>query len=1065
VPPATRAHRPRPDHRVRHWALSGDTSDMKARLTSSHFVGRAGELAELELAAREAATRRPTLVLLGGESGVGKTRLVGELEHRLSQPVTSEGGGRAALVLRGEGVEQGDGELPYAPLLSALRPLVRERHPVLEALAPGSRGQLAALLPGLDDGGRTLDRQDPAGQLRLFEAVLELLDLLSEAEPVVLILEDMHWSDRSTRTFVSFVARSMRQERVMLLLTYRSDELHRRHALRPLLSELERLERARRIELAPFDRDELAEALTDILGDVPTEALVGRLFARSEGNPLYTEELLAAGLDGRGAAPQSLRDAFMVRIERLSADAQRAARVVAVGRRLDEAMIAAVTEIDRDALNAALREAVAEQVLVTGERGLRFRHALLREALYDDLLPGERSELHLALARAFERQPEREHERDVERATTIAGHYAAAGEQPAALRATVEAARAAGRVHAYGEVADLAERALELWPRVPDAERTVELDHVDLLALAARAHGIAGDRTRAEVLLQSALSELDADREARRCAALLARLARVQWSLNRGQEGVATAQRALSMLPAGAAAGGAAGADAGDNDRVLLLAWLARTLFLRGRFRDAVNDGEAALAAATAAGDVHAETEVLNTLGMAQIALGHVDAGVGRLQRAIKMARETGDIDSLTTAHCNLADMLNLAGRTLDALHIAQAGLAATPGHFRRSHDWVTMTVSELSLEAGDWEAARANLGPTGSREVGVLFIFRQLREAELALGEGDEDVAARCLEAAAPLVAVSTEPQWIAAFGSMLGELNRRRRDLAAARTAVEEALDRIELCTDDVMRIARVTAVGARIEADWAQRARDLREPAQMRDALARGRIHLQRLRAAAQAGGPVEHAYLAQGKADLARARARDSAALWAQAAAAWDAVARPYQAAVMRWRQAEAHAGAGDRAAALEPAQAALATARRLGARWLAEEVCGLADRARLELGPGERPEADTAADGAEQAGAKRAGTRQAGAEEAGVGAVGAGEARAGGAELDPFGLTPRERQVLALVAEGATNRQIGAALFMAEKTASVHVSRILSKLGVRSRTQAAAVAHRLHLSRA
>ena len=160
------------------------------------------------------------------------------------------------------------------------------------------------MLPGLQDDGRLRsDRDDPSGQLRLFEALLELIDTLSESAPLVLALEDMHWADRSTRTFVAFLARSLRQERVVLLLTYRADELHRRHPLRPLLSELERLERARRIDLSPFDRDELGEALADILGAQPEASLLERLFARSEGNPLYTEELLAAGLDGRGAAP------------------------------------------------------------------------------------------------------------------------------------------------------------------------------------------------------------------------------------------------------------------------------------------------------------------------------------------------------------------------------------------------------------------------------------------------------------------------------------------------------------------------------------------------------------------------------------------------------------------------------------------------------------------------------------------------------------------------------------------------------------------------------------------
>ena len=177
----------------------------------------------------------------------------------------------------------------------------------------------------------------------------------------------MHWADRSTRASVAFLTRTLRQERVCVLLTYRADELHRRHPLRPLLSELERLERARRIELEPFDRAELDETLTDILGAAPSAELLERLYARSEGNALYTEELLAAGLDGRGAAPRSLRDAFLVRIERLSPEAQRIARAVAAGRALDEPLLAAVTGLDRDRLQSALRETVAEQILVIGD--------------------------------------------------------------------------------------------------------------------------------------------------------------------------------------------------------------------------------------------------------------------------------------------------------------------------------------------------------------------------------------------------------------------------------------------------------------------------------------------------------------------------------------------------------------------------------------------------------------------------------------------------------------------------------------------------------------------------
>jgi DNA-binding CsgD family transcriptional regulator len=190
------------------------------------------------------------------------------------------------------------------------------------------------------------------------------------------------------------------------------------------------------------------------------------------------------------------------------------------------------------------------------------------------------------------------------------------------------------------------------------------------------------------------------------------------------------------------------------------------------------------------------------------------------------------------------------------------------------------------------------------------------------------------------------------------------------------------------------------------------------------------MQRLRAAAEEGGPVETAWKAVGNGELARARGKSDPAVWTKAGREWEAMTRPYLHAYCLWRATEAYIEAGDREAACASARGGLEIARRLGARWLEDELVALAQRARLELGEaaGELSRPDSNGDSGE----------------------------------DPFGLTARERQVLALVAEGATNRQIGAALFMAEKTASVHVSRILSKLGVRSRTQAAAVAHRLHL---
>ncbi|MBV9413519.1 MAG: AAA family ATPase, partial [Solirubrobacterales bacterium] len=925
---------------------------MAARVTSSRFVGRTGELEALERASREVAEQRPVVVLLGGESGVGKTRLVREFERRVSEE-------DEVLVLRGEAVEEADGELPYAPLIGALRPLVRGRNPALDALGRGTRAQLAALLPGIDEEPAVTERNDPSAQLRLFEGLLDLIDVLSAERAVVLALEDVHWADRSTRTFVDFLARSLRSERVMLLLSYRTDELHRRHPLRSLLAELERLDRVQRIELGGFDRVELAEALADILGEVPNEQLVERLYMRSEGNPLYTEELLAAGLDGRGAAPQSLRDAFMLRIERLSTDAQAAARAIAAGRALDEVTISMVTGIEPGALHQALRQAVAEQVLVANDDGrLSFRHALLREALYDDLLPGERSELHLALARAFEDRADAEDDRGLELISAIAHHYATAGDQPAALRATVQAALAAREVHAYGDAAELAERALELWPRVPDAASMIPLDHVELLCLAASAHRGAGGGARAETLLQHALGELDPASEPRRYSALLDDLSRVQWRLNRSMEAAETAERARALLPA----------DEVSPERASLLAWWARTRHLRGRYREALKEGGVALEAARAAGDRRSESEILTTMGMSQILLGDVDEGVSCLRQAIEIAREDDDLMSMYQAYSNLAEALSLAGRSPEGLATAKEGVKEVAARGARIPDWLLLTASDLSFETGDWRAARKYLDRAASHPVGTQLIFRLLREVELGLGVGEEEQAVGRLEKLEPLVARSSEPQWIGAFGTLKAECLRRRRDLTGARAAVAKALDRIEICTDDVMRIARVTAAGIRVEADIAQRALDLRERADERDALARARIHMQRLRAAAKEGGPVESAWKAVGAAELARARGKSDPKLWVDAAREWEELSRPFQRAMALWRATEAHIDADDRSAAAETGQAALEVARQLGALWLVEELTTLAQRARLKLRPaspagGDLPASVAAGDGA------------------------------------------------------------------------------------------------------
>ncbi len=930
---------------------------MRARLSSRRFIGREGELAELELAAREAASGRPGLVLLGGDSGVGKTRLIAELERRLGPEPEDSGPGRPApveaqepLILRGDAVQASDGELPYAALLGALRPLVRARDPAFSQLPDATRAQLATLLPGLQDVPAPVREApgegDGSARLALFEALLALLDRLSERAPLVLILEDMHWADRSTLAFLAFLIHSLRDERVLVVLTYRTDELYRRHPLRPVLSELGRGESARRIMLEPFDRDELSEALADILGAPPKPALLQRLLERGEGNALYTEELLAAGLDGRGAPPRSLSDAFLGRIERLSPDAQRVARALALGRALDEPALAAITGLEDGALREGLREAVAEQVLVpvAGET-FGFRHALLREVLYDDLLPGERGALHAALAHRLEEESERSGADDDERlarSTSIAFHHLAAGDQPAALRTSVAAADAATCARAFEQAADLYETALGLWPRVSDPEVLVGIDHAALLWRAAVTLSTLDSRSRAETLLREALGELDHDAHPARYAKYLMRLGSMLWSLNRGDDAIAAGRQSLELLPEG------------DPERPHVRGWLARLQLLRGRFREASAEAEAALADARAVGNEHAITELLDTRGMALTALGQIDEGIASLRESIDLARRNDEIERLATSYANLADMLLLAGRAREGMQVALEGLELTPPEHVRAHGWLTLVLSEVAFACGEWTLARSSLSPMPKALSGIFYIFRMLRVAELAMGVGDEERAADALERIAEPVAASTEPQWIGGYGALTADLFARRGDLAGAQLAVAEALDRMEVCTEDIGRISRVSLSGIAVEADRAQRARDLGDTAARRDALARARLHLGRLEACAEDGGPLESARALHGRAEMARARGRGAANAYARAARAWRAIDIPYPAAIATWRQAECLAENGDREAAAVAAQQALGEARALGSMWLEREIRALGDRARLGLaGAGRR----------------------------------------------------------------------------------------------------------------
>ncbi len=421
------------------------------------------------------------------------------------------------------------------------------------------------------------------------------------------------------------------------------------------------------------------------------------------------------------------------------------------------------------------------------------------------------------------------------------------------------------------------------------------------------------------------------------------------------------------------------------------------------------------------------EAHARNTLGFCLAMTGEVERGAEELREAIRIARERDHLPNLDEGYNNYADMLHIVGRTTEALAAVADGLEAIDGRRPVSMMWLACQRAEFEYDIGEWQLSEASL-PAAKRWTGMQTrVNLGLRRASLQVGRGDHEAARALLAELDEMAGQSSEPQFIGPYAVLTAEQHRREGDLDGARTAIDRGLDRMEFCTEDAAQVAAVAAAGVTVEADAAERARDLGEAEAESAALRAADDLLARVAAAAVRTRPVECALLLAARAEASRGAGRADPAAYERAAAAWDALGRPEPAARLRWRKGEALVAAGDRDAATEALCAAHVVAVRLGAGWLRSEIEGLAARARLPLAVDEAPEAEPAAD------------------------------------EDSFGLTSRERQVLALVAEGATNREIGATLYMAEKTASVHVSRILGKLNVRSRTEAAAVAHRHGLS--
>ena len=625
-------------------------------MASPSFVGRARELVRLAELAAAAAGGEPAFVLVGGESGVGKSRLVAEFAGR-----AAAGGAR---ILSGDCVDLGGGELPYAPLVAALRGV--DPHQLEQMLGRGAK-ELAPLLPQLE-GEETALAATSHAQGRLFELLLALLAGLGADQPLVLTVEDAHWADPSTRDFLSFLIRNRRRERLMVIVTYRTDELHRRHPLRAFLAEADRA-RTTRLTLERFTRDELTEQLTGILGHAPPARLIDDLYARAEGNPFFTEELLAAGgghSDGR--LPDDVREALMLRIELLSADAQTVLRVAAAaGPSVRHGLLVAATPLEPDALLAGVREAVAHHVLVQepGSDAYRFRHALLREAIVDDLLPGERGPIHASLGRALSEDPSLSVSgRGV--AAELAFHWSAAHDLPAAFAASAQAGAEAERMAAFAEANAHFERAAELWHAVPEQLREASPSRVELLRRAAEAALLSGDGGRAVALGRSALALVDADQDPALAAGLHERIGRFLVLSGLSQDALDELGQAVELMPAGAP----------PADRARVLSAEAHLLMLMGRGVEAQERCEVALALAREAGSRHSECAILNTLGGSLAMSGDDEGGLARLLEARTLAEEISDPEELIRVYINLPEILDRMGRLQEAVEVSREGVA-----------------------------------------------------------------------------------------------------------------------------------------------------------------------------------------------------------------------------------------------------------------------------------------------------------------------------------------------------------------------------------------------------
>ena len=980
-------------------------------MRSPVLVGRAEHLAALDAALDRAGAGSPSAVLIGGEAGIGKSRLVSEFAA-----VAGEAGAR---VLAGGCLDLGADGLPFAPFAAMLRELVRDLGADgVAGLLPGhATREFARLLP--EFGEADMEADPAVARARLFEQMLTLLERLAETGPVVVIIEDAHWADRSTRDLMAFLIGSQQvMDGVVIIVSYRSDELHRIHPLRPLLAELGRLGWVERMELPRLGRLQADELVASIVGREPEPRLADEVYLRAEGNPLFVEELLCCDGGLSAGLPESLRDLLLAAVRRLPEETQELLRAASAGgQRSGHALLAAVTGLADGDLARGLRPAVAANVLATDEDGYAFRHALISEAIYDDLLPGERTRLHTRFAEVLGADaglvaPGRG-------MIEQAHHWYYAHDTTGALISAWQAAGAAGHALAYAEQLTLLARVLELWEKVPNAAERIEASHLDVLEQAASVAKTADEHERGMAFASAALKEIDPAAEPVRAALLLETRATLGKNSGRADP-AADLRAALELVPAGL--------DDAARARVLV----SEAKHMVGQGLEGRVQAQEALALARRAGDAATQVSALCELGCVEGHEGNDTAALEIFAEARSLAGRTGTYRPLLQVAISESHVLEGMGEHERAARVARAGIASARdyGLARSTGTFLAINVAEPLVSLGRWDEAIEVIEHALALSPPQLNrLLLRLLAGAIALRRGDL-ADARALTAAARTALAKSgymghhDTQNHLPLAQIEVELCLAEGRPADALDVVVAAADRFDLVRDPRYAWPLLTSGARACTAAAAAATRD-------RLAAERAGELLWQLRTLAgkmDASGPVKQASLLTFAAEAGADPADDvdhgrALARWDAAAAAWDRVGQPYELAAAMLRAAEAAMAAGDRDGAAQRLRHAAELADQLGARPLTGEMAMLARSARVSLGAGRDGDGSTSA---------------------------------------RLGLTPREFEVLRLVAAGRSNPEIAAELFISAKTASVHVSNILAKLGVSGRGEAAAEAHRLRL---